>query len=282
MKWVVDCHVHTCFLTPEQAARERKCHAFLDAFEASGVDAVIVTEHAWRSYRTAFDQLTAAQTRSSNWNTLLIPGVEGYTKEGVDIILYGESPEFYEALVEIGLSKPKELSLTEVVRIAEAEPRIGYFLPHPRGLSNTAVLNNRATKDLGLPLHRVEKINGSFGMLSTALGRAGRFLPSKTVSRVEEAYCYDHQPDQQIFAGSDAHHPSDINSIHCLSIEVEEKPKTVAEGFALLRDGVDRSWRVEREGFSFSRVCSQGLTTFVEFLLKHSNLSRRQRSGGDK
>lgn len=244
----------------------------LDRFHALGVHAAIVTEHAWRDSEGAFNLIHRAN-QEAGAPTLLIPGVEAFSKEGVDLIVYGRDLNFFSTATRLGITRPRHWSLDEMIEMVAADPTIDCYLPHPRGLSKTSVFVNKSTRDQKILTDRVEKVNGSFFPLHHKFRHLTRPFP-KFAQRLEEAYSYQHEDSQLIFAGSDAHRPRDLNRQFCLTIDAERIPTTVEEAFDLLNQPAGRSWSDHTHKTRLSTLLCQSAITFCEFLIKQRTLRR--------
>lgn len=270
MDWLIDCHFHPCFLSPSRRRRWRKCLKCLERFDALGLHAVIVTEHAWRNAEGAFNLIHKAN-REIGSPTLLIPGIEAFSKEGVDLIVYGRDMNFYRTAEKLGISKPREHSLPMLIQLVDAEPTLQCYLPHPRGLSKTSVFVNKNTRDMDICTDRFEKVNGSFFPLAHKFRHVTKPFP-KMARRLHEAYHYRHNEQQLIFAGSDAHRPRDLNRQFALTIETDRIPTTVEEAFDLLNKPEGRSWSDHTHKTRISTIAAQSTITFCEFLIKRRSL----------
>ena len=202
---------------------------------------------------------------------LLIPGIEAFSDEGVDLIVYGRDLDFFEKANKLGITQPRKYRLLDLIQVVEAEPTLQCYLPHPRGLSKTSVFVNKNTRDLEILLDRFEKVNGSFFPLQHKFRYITKPFP-KFAERLQEAYHYRHDDTQLIFAGSDAHRPMDLNRQFCLTIQVDRIPTRVEEAFDLLNQPHGRSWSDHTHKTRLSTIATQSCITFCEFLIKQKKL----------
>ncbi|MBI96784.1 hypothetical protein CL656_06535, partial [bacterium] len=90
----IDCHFHPNFSFLSKYKIKKKAKKIWSKFKDCKLDIVICSEHNFKKPKEAYFELM--KYKPKDHNTLLLPGVEATTKEGIDIILFSDSPSFYE------------------------------------------------------------------------------------------------------------------------------------------------------------------------------------------
>lgn len=209
----IDTHVHPNLKLFSRSLTRRKARKMWQAFTNHHLDAVIVTEHAFKQPVQAFRAMK--RFRPAGANTHLIPGVEALTKEGVDMIVFSRDEYIFQ---QKDILTPYKLSLEELMCRIEHDDRLYGVVTHPFVLSATGMIAHFGVDRIRQSikrLHFVERHNVCLWYLRTLFEWLGvsRFFPRLSQSfRTTEEIPQDIVGEGIVFGGSDAHHPWDIGS----------------------------------------------------------------------
>lgn len=128
---LVDYHFHPNLSKHDGRAR-RKCRQIWERFAQAQLDVVMVTEHVFKNPERAFRLL--ASERPSGARTVIFPGLEALTSEGVDIIVFAESTIIFE---QQKLMVPKQLSIIEMAQYIHDRTELYGSIAHPRNLGHS-------------------------------------------------------------------------------------------------------------------------------------------------
>jgi len=265
-----DYHFHPNLPRHEVSAR-KKARRIWEAFESQKLDVVLVTEHSYKDPERAFRILQ--ETRGDH-ATIIFPGAECISAEGVDLIVFAEHASAIYSQKE--LLTPYRLTLTAMVeRVASQEGLFGIVVhPHTPGTTSIVRICGRevaidAIRKLGF----LEKHNGSLVTLERFLRKTGLRHVFATVYRSAKetvttpAYFQEHA--RVLTVGSDAHAPEDVGWASILPDEGGLAPGSVFK--ALLGASGAAMPGPERP---FWTLVPTGLETFSEFLDKKRYTSR--------
>lgn len=133
-KLLVDYHFHPN-LSKRLWLAERKCKAIWKAFSDKQIDVAIITEHVYKNPARAFSMLE--RFRPDGHTTVIFPGIEALTKEGVDIICFAETDEIYS---HQKLMVPKQLSVEEMIDYIQNHSGLYASIAHPFGPGHSALI----------------------------------------------------------------------------------------------------------------------------------------------
>jgi hypothetical protein len=130
-----DLHYHPNIANLKRPLRERKLERHKNVLATNRPDCVACTEHAYKRPLDAYLYLADA---AKDLKTEILPGVEGVSREGVDIIfIYASEADLKSALKE---QKPFAWSIKDVGRIRNATGAVS-IVPHPFSLSRSGAGN---------------------------------------------------------------------------------------------------------------------------------------------
>ncbi|HBY73640.1 MAG TPA: hypothetical protein DEG44_03045, partial [Candidatus Kerfeldbacteria bacterium] len=113
---LVDYHFHPNLSKHDYFAK-RKCREIWRQFVRHGMNVVIVTEHVFKNPTRAYRLLLA--TRPPDASTIIFPGIEALTSEGIDLIVFAQTESLF---AHRALMVPKQLSLIDMIRYVNAQP----------------------------------------------------------------------------------------------------------------------------------------------------------------
>jgi hypothetical protein len=235
----VDYHFHPNFNFSSRRSAARRAAKIWRAFYAHRLDVVVVSEHSWKRPVESFQLLQFY--RPPGARLVLLPGVEVLTREGLDVVVFGNCRSWYEDPELHSLLRPYRLRFNEVVDIVGAErSRLAGFLPHPytRGTTGSVEFFGRdGAMALAERLGGVEASNNCYGNALSLSRRLGaRILPA-TYQRMHLTACLDEgfldsAAGAFLAHGSDAHFPEDIG-YGCL-VESVADPDCAKTAFSVL------------------------------------------------
>jgi hypothetical protein len=199
-----DLHYHLNLHKRSVINRKQLLSAHRNSIESSGVSHVASTEHV---YKNALDAYLYLCDACSDISTVIIPGVEWISKEGVEIIfLYDSEASLRSAL---NILKPFSHSIFEFGRLKKDTGGIS-IIPHPFTPGNTGAA--RLGKGTFMRLLRetdyVEVHNGlSVQIMRTILWK---FIFSHVSTCIQDTFALPDEyklPDIGWSVGSDAHFP---------------------------------------------------------------------------
>jgi len=212
-----DYHFHPNFHFSSQRRTARRADKIWEALRWHGLDVVVVSEHAWKRPEETFQLLESK--RPPGCDIVLLPGVEVLTREGLDVVVFGNFQGWYRNPTLAPLLRPYGIGIEEVLRIVGGErQRLAGFLPHPytRGTTGTVEFFGRdLAVDLAGRLGGVEASNNCYHDTLSLTRRFGaRILPSTfermhLTARLDEPFL-DSLRHAFIAHGSDAHFPEEI------------------------------------------------------------------------
>lgn len=122
---LVDYHFHPN-LSKYDFFAQRKCVKIWREFKRQGVDVVVATEHVFKNPPRAYQLLQAA--RPVDATTVLFPGIEALTSEGIDIIVFAQDDQLYQ---HQKLMVPRQLSELEMVQYIKQQTNLVGSIAHP-------------------------------------------------------------------------------------------------------------------------------------------------------
>ncbi len=231
------CHPNLPFAIPlvgEFLAR-RKAKRMWAAFARHKLDAVIVSEHAFKEPKATFEFME--RCRPADARTMLIPGVEILTSEGADLIVFGDDPKAVYRDEEI--TTPLKLNVEQVLKRIEGRADLRGIVVHPYSPASTScvqVFGEQRTEDIVKRLGFVEMHNGCFHVLKRLLDATGL---CRILSRLHQHICTTEQAPAQLLrqniiatGGSDAHHSGSVGD--CMIVPARRKPASRRTMFTLM------------------------------------------------
>ncbi|MDP3970960.1 MAG: hypothetical protein Q8P90_04650 [bacterium] len=134
-KILVDYHFHPNLSKNDNWARH-KCKAIWHEFVAKKMDVVVITEHVFKNPARAFRLLQ--ETKPKDTTTLIFPGIEALTKEGVDFIVFAKDTTIYD---HQKIMVPKQLDVFEMINYLKKYPSLFGSIAHPYGLGNSGIIH---------------------------------------------------------------------------------------------------------------------------------------------
>lgn len=209
------------------------------AFSRWNLSAVIVAEHAYKHPQRSFEILESQKPADAR--TVIFPGVEVLTSEGVDMVVFAEEKE--PIFLKHDLLVPWKLSCEEVIRRIESDPLLFGIVTHPFTPGRTSIvriLGRPFTEQAISRLKFLEQHNTTLASLQTLMESTGlrRLFPVKYHQMCETFSCPLPLPPGIIgTCGSDAHHPWAIGD--CTEFE-EPCPAKPEDVFSLMTSKTGR------------------------------------------
>ena len=205
-----DLHFHANVYGLSRRTRDSRLERIRRTLSANRLDCLASTEHSYKNPLEAY--LHLAET-AADLETTVIPGVEGVSSEGIDIIyLFRCEDQLRRSLRSL---RSFGWSVRDVAAIARNTGAIT-IVPHPFHICRSAagnVLSSRAYSRLLAQVDYVEIHNGSALPISTRLGRSrSRPLFKKTMGKLHKTIDLPmrHRGQGVGWAiGSDAHYPEE-------------------------------------------------------------------------
>jgi hypothetical protein len=238
----VDYHFHPNFRFGRREAK--KAWRIWNAFAQHDLGVVVVSEHNWKRPRESFELLESH--RPVGARTLLLPGAEVLTREGLDIVVFGSDPAWYRDRTTAGLLQPYRLSVEETVDLVSSRDGMAAFLPHPFTRGTTGAVDFYGEELAATLAGRIGGVEVSNNCYDDCLKMAGRLcsrmLPD-THRRMSLTQCITEEfldlAGAGFFAhGSDAHFPGELG-YGCL-MEVTSPPVDPVHAFELMTSHLGR------------------------------------------
>jgi len=235
----VDYHFHPNFRVPSRW--RAKAQRIWEGFKLTRLDAVVVCEHSYKNPVDTFHALE--RTRPHGNHTVLLPGVEILTKEGLDVVVFGENSKWYEDPHYERLLRPYGPTIGDVIGVLNQSDHLAGYLPHPFTCGTTGAVRNygpERARQLANQLGGVEASNNSYSDTIHISERVGghRWFPT-TFGRMRQTQQL-HEDFMQgldvgFFAiGSDAHFPEELG--HGVELETGgHVPTSSADAFHQMR-----------------------------------------------
>lgn len=228
MKIRVDYHFHPGFpfFIPVLGKlwAKRKAKIIWKEFSEYKLDAIIITEHAYKHPKKTFEYLE--KFRPKNAKTLIIPGVEALTKEGTDLIVFAKNKKDIYSFEELLI--PKKFNTVDLIKFVKKNPKLHGIVTHPYLPGTTGIISTNgmdvakyAVKELGM----VEAYNCSFTVLISLIDFfklnkifKKKYAQIKNTAVVPETFYND---ETILTGGSDAHHIGEIGDY--MEINISKK-----------------------------------------------------------
>lgn len=213
---LVDYHFHPNLSKNDWRARQ-KCQRIWEQFSTKQLSVVVITEHVFKNPARAFSLLQ--ETKPKDATTVIYPGVEALTSEGIDILIFAEHPE--DIYDHRSIMVPKQLSAFGMIDYINRFDTLFGSIAHPFSAGNSGMVNRigvektmRAIKQLGgVEIHNTcfrgaNKISDKTGL--SKIFKHKRKFAEWTHTVPGEYY---HFPTTKLLtAGSDAHVLVEIGS----------------------------------------------------------------------
>lgn len=206
----IDCHFHPNFSFLSQKKIKNKAQLIWSKFKEYKLDIVICTEHNFKKPKQSFHQLM--KFKPKNHSTLLLPGVEATTKEGIDVLLFSNSENFYEKHADLLL--PKFYSLDKFIQRIQKSKDILSVVAHPNIIFKQGLLSNVGERKYFKNFQKfdfIEKHNACLNELVDSLKiiKNTKFYKKiKSVKNLPQKFIQN----KPFLVGSDAHHIDDIGT----------------------------------------------------------------------
>tara|TARA_B100000700_G_C15037090_1_gene853335 strand:+ start:1775 stop:2650 length:876 start_codon:yes stop_codon:yes gene_type:complete len=206
----IDCHFHPNFSFLSKYKIKKKAKKIWSKFKDCKLDIVICSEHNFKKPKEAYFELM--KYKPKDHNTLLLPGVEATTKEGIDIILFSDSPSFYENHKDLLI--PKLYSLDKFIKRIKQTKNIFSVVAHPNIIFNQGLLSNQGSKKYLQKIKDFDFIEKHNACLNELVDFLKIFKNTKFYNKILSV---KNLPDKFVknnryLVGSDAHHVEDIGS----------------------------------------------------------------------
>lgn len=228
---LVDYHFHPNLSLHSGRART-KCKRVWKQWSDKQIDVVVVTEHVFKNPRRAYRLLQEMEPTDSS--TVIYPGIEALTAEGIDVIVFAEHPAHIYNVQE--LMVPKQLTIEKMVTFINADPNLFGSIPHAFSPGNSSIamrVGMARAKDAIYALGGLEVNNACFRgskLFADRTGLAKVFTQTRKkmnlVNPVPEDYI-DQSRMQLLTSGSDAHVLADIGSGLHMNIPEDSTDKEV-------------------------------------------------------
>lgn len=212
---LVDYHFHPNLSKSDRRAK-RKCALIWERFAQTRLDVVVITEHVYKNPRRAYELMCT--TRPANARTVIFPGIEALTEEGIDFIIFAETEDMYQLPK---LMVPKRLGYSAMIDYVQAQPGVYGSIAHPCNIGHSGMETRIGTAETIAAIRRmggVEVSNSCFKGSQIFLERTGfkkmfskDYIKMDDVNILPKAY-YDFQEVKLCTGGSDAHVVTEIGS----------------------------------------------------------------------
>lgn len=234
----IDCHFHPNFSFFSKFLIKSKAKKIFKQFTKHKLDAVIVTEHVFKKPYQSFKRLKQLQPKDSK--TMLIPGVEAVTKEGIDVIVFSATEYIYE---KKEIMTTWCLSIKDLLQQVAKDKNLHAIIPHPflpnqQGLFKA--IGYKEAKNILKEIKLFEKHNDCFTPLIDFLHstKIEKLMPSLKAKLKKVHTSPNLKGVNALFTGgSDAHHPWNIGSHLQLNCT---KPHSVSNAIYKLLSVKDR------------------------------------------
>lgn len=206
----IDCHFHPNFSFRSKEAIKKKSLKIWDKFKTHKLDIVICTEHNFKKPKESFLELI--KYKPKNHKTLLLPGVEATTKEGIDILLFSDRPNFYDQNQDLLI--PNFYSLDLFIQRLKKSKDVLSIIAHPNIIFQQGLLSNLGVKKYKQKFREFDFVEKHNACLNEMIELLKTFKNSqfyrklKSVKSLPQKYIHK----QNFLVGSDAHHLSDIGT----------------------------------------------------------------------
>lgn len=206
----IDCHFHPNFNFINKSKIKSHAKKIWSKFKQYKLDIVICTEHNFKKPKETYFQLMKFKPKGHK--TLLLPGVEATTKEGIDILLFSNSDSFYDENQDLLI--PKLYSLDKFINRIKNQKNLLSIIAHPNIIFKQGLLSNQGSKKYFQKFKDfdfVEKHNACLNELVEGLKlfKNTKFYKKiQSVKNLPDKYTNNHN----FLVGSDAHHIQDIGT----------------------------------------------------------------------
>ncbi len=149
-KLLTDYHFHPNLSKSDYRAY-RKARMLWQRFAEKQVDVVVITEHVFKNPERAYRIME--ETRPDDATTIIFPGIEGLTAEGVDFIIFTKDTSIYE---HQKLMVPKQLDVFGMITYVQKYDHLFASIAHPFSPGHSGLVNHigleagkRAVNELG-------------------------------------------------------------------------------------------------------------------------------------
>lgn len=216
----IDYHFHPNLPGNEKKALN-KAKKWWRQFEKKNINCVIVTEHDYCQPQKTFELINKTKPK----DCFCFPGLEYVTKEGIDIVIFGENPDIYK----IPALQPFELTFEQTIDLVLNDEKLFAFVTHPYTMGLPSILRKLGHDRY---MHYVNKLGAveilycvydNYELLLKKLPL--RLMFKSLLKRIEfiKNLPKSDYPKKIKFlaAGSDAHHILEVGN--CYEINLPEK-----------------------------------------------------------
>jgi len=269
MKIKIDYHFHPNLPKNEKKAN-KKCKKIWNFFENKKLNAVLITEHSYKNPKRAF----VLMKKHKPSNLFCFPGIECITKEGIDIIVFSSDENIYNYKELMSFN----LSYFDLINFVNSKENLYSFITHPHTLGLTSVINKLGNKHYLKSLNLVNAVeisNGAFDNLFFLIDT----YPFKIIfkSKIEKIKKLKNLPQSEyplrtkfLAAGSDSHHIEEIGNSYEIEAELDQLDSNKLFDLIVNNQGKGKIYYDSSKGFSLFLLIKSGLTSLVEFIIKHS------------
>lgn len=261
----VDCHFHPNLFLKSKFLARRKALRIWRTFEKHQLDAVFVSEHAYKHPARSYRLLRQYKPREAK--TFLIPAVEAITSDCVDVIVFSRDAYVYQ---QEDILQPFNLSLSQLVNRIENDSKLYGFIVHPHMFSKTSFrrhFSEEALRYYSKRLGFLEKHNSCLHQLYRLFKmlRLDRLFKkiNKHFRSIESVPFKDFDKSVLPLGGSDAHKICEIGD--CLVIGATNCATYKKCFHAILNPNHERSFEYKyRSPLSFFAILLNAWTVFHE------------------
>lgn len=249
----------------------RKVRAIYRRCRQLGINALLVTEHSYKSPRRAFDYMRSFLPEGF----YLFPGLEYITRDQIDIIVFSRSERIYDYPELTSFT----LSFEELVAFVRGKNDLEAFVTHPFTLGGTGIVKRKGISFTRAMVEKLGAVEVSYNVFAPMRRVAEtknwtRSLFKKFLYKVNlnENFPVEFYPRRRKFfaVGSDAHHVKQIGTCCELEVDCCEREAVFT---AIVNNKAPRVvWGGKQGSYWFLRA---GMTSAGEYILK-----QKTRAGG--
>jgi len=231
----IDCHFHPNFNFFSQKSIEIKAKEIWSKFKEKKIDFVICSEHYFKNPRGTFELLM--KYKPKDHPTTLLPGIEATTKEGIDIILFSDSPNIFK---NKDFLKKNNLNIDQFISKIKKYKNIKSIVAHPNVIFKQGLLSNLGEKKFNKYKKYFDFIEKHNACLNEVLEVFKHFKSFKFYQQLKNVKSLPKKylKDKHYVAGSDAHMVEEIGSL--LVLKTKEKPQNFKDLIRILKSKVKR------------------------------------------
>ncbi|MAG07917.1 hypothetical protein CMO89_00420 [Candidatus Woesearchaeota archaeon] len=261
----IDYHFHPNLPKNNQRAL-KKCRYWWEKLKENNIQCLIITEHSYKNPRRAFELMDKARPKGF----FCFPGMEYITKEGIDIIVFSDTPKIY-GLDEL---KPFRLKYNDLVDFVLSKKNLFAFVTHPYILGTTSVIRNLNRKDYTKAVNllgAVEISNSVYDNLEIIMKKIPFNIIFKqkleNIKKTRDLPKSDYPKDIKFLAaGSDATYTQELGNCFEIDLPKKEVPSNIFQ-YVAKNKGKGRV-SVKEKKLNLLLLLQTASTVFNEFLIK--------------